>query len=100
MSTDLETRALDLALVGAPPTGDAELDAAVARAAEDIAAIRAGLGLIADELPVLERWPERRPRRRLWAAIAVVVVAAAIAGWVTLGGGGPGSRSSSPGPWR
>jgi hypothetical protein len=96
MSADLETRALDLALVDAPPTGDTELDAAAARAAEDIAAIRAGLGLIADELPVLERRPERRPRRRLGAAIAVVVVAAAIGGWVTLGGGGLGSRFSSP----
>ena len=97
MSADLETRALDLALTDAPPTGDVELDAAVARAAADIAAIRTGMALIAEEMPVPER-PETQPRQRLWSVIAIVVVAAAIGGWITLGGGGPGSRSSSPSP--
>ena len=52
MTPDLNAQALDLALAGAPPTGDTELDAAVARATADIAAIRAGLALIAAELPM------------------------------------------------
>ena len=100
MSAELETRALDLALVDAPLTGDAELDAAVVRAEEDIAAIRRGLALIAEELHVPEA---RRPcvetsgRGRLGSS-SPWVVSAAVGGWVALGGGGPGSRSSSPSP--
>jgi hypothetical protein len=98
MSADLESRALDLALVDAPLTGDAELDAAVAGAAEDIAAIRTGLALIADEMvvPEVERRSARKPGRRVWASVAVAVVLAAVGGWITLSGGGPGSRTSSP----
>ena len=45
-------------------TGDDELDAAAARAAADVAAIREGLALLADELPLL---PEPAPRPRLRA---------------------------------
>lgn len=97
MSADLRARALDLALAGAPPTGNPDLDAAVAQATADIAAIRAGLALMADDLPVREvaRRPARRPRR--WIAlsigVAVAVVLAAGAGLVALRGGA--SRSSS-----
>jgi hypothetical protein len=101
MSADLNAQALDLALAGAPPTGDAELDAAVARAAADIAAIRAGLALIAAQLPTGEddRVFARRPSlRRVMALVAVVVVVVlgAVGGWVALGrGGGSGSAGSS-----
>jgi hypothetical protein len=97
MSPDLRAEALDLALADAAPTGDADMDAAVAQATADIAAIRAGLASLAQELPVADapRSSERR-RRGLWLSLAVAVVAAAVGGWAALGGGGPGARSSSP----
>ena len=103
MTPDLNAQALDLALAGAPPTGDTELDAAVARATADIAAIRAGLALIAAELPMrgvgrpLVR-PSRRRRVARFGFVVAVIVAAVVGLVAVRDGAAPGSRSSSPSP--
>jgi hypothetical protein len=102
VSGGIDDHALDLALAGAGPTGDDALDAAVARAAADIAMIRAGVELLADELPApaptVRRIRSRRGRLSVSALVAAVAVAAAIAGWNSLHRGVPAAHPTGPSP--
>jgi len=93
MSMEIDDRALELAIAGAPVTGEDELDAAVAQALADIDAIRAGLALIADELHVPGPAPRRRRAYITTALVACVLLVGAI---IAVSDRGEESRTAGP----
>jgi hypothetical protein len=98
MSADIEDRALELALAGAPPTGDDALDAAVAQALADIDAIRAGLALLGEELHVPGPAPRRRRRRHTQGYIATALVGCVVLVGAIIAVTDSAERSGTAGP--